>query len=77
MIKLTEKEWHAIHDRIKQDYPASVLLIRDKCRRVLGFTSRTHKEWRQTNGGRWTPVITTFLDFYDDSAETMFRLKYL
>ncbi len=77
MIKLTEEEWHAIYQRIKQDQPASVLLIRDKCRRVLGFTPRTHKEWRQSNSGRWIPVSTTFLDFYDDGAETMFRLRYM
>jgi hypothetical protein len=44
-IILSEKNWLAIYNQIAKEYPPSVLLIRDRMRSVLGFTSRTHEEW--------------------------------
>lgn len=83
-IKLSEPDWATLHDRIKQDYPKSVWLVRDKMRRVLGFVPREHKEWRSYDPNtiikdHWWghgPTITIYLDFYDDSKKTIFLLKY-
>lgn len=68
-IKLSEKQWDKLHKRLKADYPLSVVAIRDKMRRVLGFTTRTDR-----TQDYWKPVI--HLDFYDEKMKTMFLLKY-
>ena len=74
MIKLTEKQWGKIYKLIAQEFPPSYLLIRDVQRRELGFNSRRHSYYDIDNY-RWTEEIC--LDFYDDTKETWFRLKYL
>jgi hypothetical protein len=77
------KSWDAIHGLIQEKYPPSVLLIRDKMKRVLGFTTRTHQEWFHRNAesknlGYGTMYYETYmhLDFYDEPKRTMFLLKY-
>lgn len=83
-IKLSEPDWATLHDRLKQDYPLSVILVRDKMRRVLGFVPREHEEWHTLNSDDirskgWKhryPTTTIYLDFYDDRKKTMFMLKY-
>lgn len=77
MITLTKKQWQQIRSRLEQEYSPSHLLIREKCRRVLGFTPRDHKQWKLGEYGRWEVEYVVYLDFYDDATETMFRLKYL
>lgn len=72
MITLTEKQWAKIHRQIAQEYPPSHLLIRDVMKRELGFTSRRHRRWNNEHY-----VFDICLDFYDDTKETWFRLKYL
>jgi hypothetical protein len=82
-IVLSEAAWLKIYNQIAKNYPPSVLLIRDKMRSVLGFTSRTHNEWSDSHvdiGGsrfetRWQ-ITTIHLDFYNESKRTMFLLKY-
>jgi hypothetical protein len=82
-IVLSEKTWAKIYNNISQNYPPSVLLIRDRMRSVLGFTSRTHEEWMDSEvnvndvsyGTRWR-VTTIHLDFYSEPKRTMFLLKY-
>lgn len=82
-VVLSEKAWAKIHRNIAQNYPPSVLLIRDRMREVLGFTTRTHEEWidREVNindvgyGTRWR-MTTIHLDFYSEPKRTMFLLKY-
>jgi hypothetical protein len=82
-IILSEKAWLNIYNRIAKEYPPSVLLIRDKMRSVLGFTSRTHSEWSDSHvdiGGsrfetRWQ-ITNIHLDFYNEPKRTMFLLKY-
>ena len=73
MITLSTPEWTRIRQQLKQDYnwKPSVLLIRETMRRELGFTVRLHTEFVES----YKEII--YLDFYDDAAETMFRLKYL
>lgn len=75
-IKLSEPDWATLHDRLKQDYPKSVWLVRDKMRRVLGFVTREHEEWRKVDMGGAYPETTIHLDFYDDRKKTMFMMKY-
>jgi hypothetical protein len=46
-------------------------------RRELGFTTRAHEHW-VNDGDIGSGFRTTmYLDFYDDAAETFFRMKYL
>ena len=72
-IVLSQKQWAEIYNLIAKNYPHSVLLIRDKMKAVLGFTSRTHTEW--------DPEMVFYkehihLDFYDEPKRTMFLLRY-
>lgn len=73
-IELSDLEWTAVCDKLSVRYAdrPSILLIRDKMKRELGFTIRYHTA--QSNG--W-PDTRIFLDFYSDEAATMFRLTYL
>ena len=83
-IKLSEPDWATLHDRLKQDYPKSVILIREKMKRVLGFVPREHIEWHEHDDSTpafkgWRSlygVTTIHLDFYDDRKKTMFMMKY-
>jgi len=82
-VVLSEKAWAKIYQNIAQNYPPSVLLIRDKMRSVLGFTSRTHESWIDSHvdindvsyGTKWR-TTTIHLDFYSEPKRTMFLLKY-
>ena len=82
-VILSEKNWLAIYNQIAKEYPPSVLLIRDRMRSVLGFTSRTHEEWvdrdvdrRDVGYGTKYRITTIHLDFYNEPKRTMFLLKY-
>jgi hypothetical protein len=84
-IVLSEASWLKIYNHIARTYPPSVFLIRDKMRKVLGFTSRTHEEWveydqslNRRNDGFTAKycVISIHLDFYNEPKRTMFLLKY-
>jgi len=82
MITLTEDEWTQIRKRLKEDYKwkPSVLLIRETMRRELGFTTRMHEHcqpWADNGDIGSGYRVTMYLDFYDDAAETFFRMKYL
>ncbi len=77
MIKLTPNQWHVLRDRLRQDYPASVMLIRSRMREVLGFTDRSHVHWFRPLGSsvaRGNQEV--HLDFFNDALETFFRIKY-
>jgi hypothetical protein len=73
MIKLTQSQWAVIREKLSKENPPSVMLIRYRMREVLGFTVRVQQE--QTGSFRWTDYI--MLDFYSESMETFFRLKYI
>jgi hypothetical protein len=82
-IVLTEGTWLKIYNQIAKTYPPSVLLIRDRMRAVLGFTSRTHQEWidqevdvKDIRYRTKYPITTIHLDFYSEPKRTMFLLKY-
>lgn len=91
-IKLKPDEWDKIYLKIKEEFAdqPSIFMIRGRMREVLGFTQRTHRYWEPDSGRYWEPdsgtrsydgggryVTEIHLDFYDESAQTMFRLKYL
>jgi hypothetical protein len=79
MITLTEDEWTRIRKQLKAEYAwkPSVLLIRETMRRELGFTTRLHQHWVNDGdlGSGYRESVC--LDFYNDAAETFFRMKYL
>ena len=80
MIELKHHHWEEILQRIRQEYAAepSVYLMRSKMRDVLGFVPRNHQQWIDgKDGSRGYFKEMIFLDFYNDAAETFFRLKYL
>jgi len=82
-IILTKEKWFRLLERLGQDYPKSVKMVRWKTKEVLGFTAREHEEWHDRNvssrevgyGTRYR-VTTIHLDFYDEKKRTMFLLKY-
>lgn len=77
MIKLTTKQWHVLRDRLRQDYPSSVMLIRSRMREVLGFTDRAHVHWFTPPGSSVSRAHHQIhLDFFNHVLETFFRIKY-
>ena len=82
-IVLSKKAWLKIYNQIAKTYPPSVLLIRNRMKEVLGFTSRTHEEWinqevdiKDIRYGTRFRITTIHLDFYNEPKRTMFLLKY-
>jgi len=79
---LTQASWAKIYNQIANEYPPSVLLVRDKMKAVLGFTSRTHEEWVEfqlwAEGSKTRHQLesTIHLDFYNEPKRTFFLLKY-
>ena len=71
-IVISKKQWKVLKDKINYDYPPSVSLVREKMKRVLGFTPRLHETWDARSGYTYT----MHLDFFDDAKLTMFLLKY-
>ena len=69
MITLSLQQWQAILIKLKAEYPSSVFLIRSKMRETLGFTLRNYEEYSLR------PLLV--LDFFDDTLETYFRMRYL
>ena len=81
-IVLTEPQWINLKEHLLTLYPRSHIIIGWKCKEKLGFTPREHTEWVDSKNlpdcrkatGRF--VTTIRLDFYNDSVQTMFRLRY-
>ena len=79
MITLSERDWKPIRQRLREEYSwkPSVMMIREVMKRELGFTIRYHADWITDTDGRNVHKEMVCLDFYDESSETLFRLKYL
>lgn len=74
-IVLTVSQWQQIRTKLQTAYPKTVFMLRDKMKRVLGFTVREHKEWvPKMDGGHSDYQI--HLDFYSENKRTMFLLKF-
>lgn len=72
-IKISFSAWPKIYNQLAKDYPPSTIIIRDKMRRTLGFTTRHHKQW---DPGMVSYNEYMFLDFYDEKKKSMFLLRY-
>lgn len=79
MITLSEREWTRVRKQLQEEYAwkPSVFMIRETMKRELGFTTRYHQDWITDTNGRHTHREMICLDFYNDAAESWFRLKYL
>ena len=74
-IVLSTGKWIRLKSKLLEDYPRSVVLIRQRSKEVLGFVSREFEEWN-TDSGHWQQNRDVRLDFYNDAKRTMFMLKY-
>lgn len=72
-IKLQTKQWNRLQERLREEHPLSVLAIRDKMKRVLGFTTR-NSYGPLPGSDIHEPIV--HLDFFDEPKKTMFLLKY-
>lgn len=74
-LVMSEQDWAKLRYQLTLTQPKSVMLSRSKMREVLGFTPRTHTEWKDDEFGP-SPATIIHLDFFDDSKRTFFLLKY-
>lgn len=44
-LVLSPRSWRVIRAMLQEEHPKTVFMIRDKMKRVLGFTVREHQEW--------------------------------
>ena len=75
MITLEPREWTRIRKQLKLEYAGqpSIFMIREVMKRELGFTTRYHQVYSNQTGY----IEHVCLDFYNDAAESWFRLKYM
>jgi hypothetical protein len=73
MITLSAAEWAKLSVRLTEDHCRSTMLLRNKQKEVLGFTVR-YGVYEYSNNVMGRGI---FLDFFDDTQETWFRLHYL
>lgn len=73
-LTLDDGQWLTIRDQIRAEHGDSMILLREKMKRELGFTVRTHSYWDYTIDMH---KQDTRIDFYNETAATYFRLKYL
>lgn len=80
---LKHREWERIFAKIKEEYAdtPSMFLIRGKMREQLGFTVREHTHYNSdivyVDTDDWRDQRSQIhIDFYSESARTMFLLKY-
>ena len=74
-LKLTVEQWRKIRADLQTEHPKTVFMLKEKMKRVLGFTVREHNEWiPKLDGGYSDHSIR--LDFYNERKYTMFILKY-
>lgn len=76
-IEISHSQWTKLVEQLKKDYPPSVLLIREKSKVKLGFTTREYKDWDNDMGkyGGWRKNCI-MLDFYSEKKRTFFIMKY-
>jgi hypothetical protein len=74
-VVLSVSQWIRIKEELHTEYPRTVFMLRDKMKRVLGFTVREHNEWvAKPDGGH--SEFSIRLDFYSERKYTMFLLKF-
>lgn len=73
-LKLTIRQWQRIRAEMHNDYPKTVFMIRDKMKRVLGFTVREHQEWI-TDPKAYTEEATSFSNLIDFEQDGWYKGK--
>jgi len=72
--------WADIYGMILRDY-GNGMMVRTRLQRELGFTYRRHQAWFKVphSDGRTYKYCEdqVHLDFYSESAQSWFELKYL
>ena len=72
--------WTDIYSAILRDYGMG-MAVRTRLRRELGFTYRNHQEWivfdRSGDRERKYCEEQVHLDFYSESAQSWFILRYI
>lgn len=71
--KLTRKQWNLLSDKLKQDYPLSTFLLRNRMKETLGFVNRDHRYYDPVKHQYHEYV---YLDWYSEPKRTLFLLKY-
>ncbi len=76
-VEISHSQWSKLLTRLREDYPPSVILIREKMRSKLGFTNREYKDWDK-DMGKWGGYRKNcvMLDFYSEKKRTFFIMKY-
>jgi hypothetical protein len=72
-------DWSAIYAKILKDFGMG-MAVRTRLRRELGFTYRNHQEWiqiKKMDGGHKYCEQQVHVDFYTESAQSWFQLRYL
>lgn len=72
-VVLTLDQWKQIRLMLQEEHPKTVFMIRDKMKRVLGFTVREHRQWDE---GVVNMMFQIHLDFYSQNKRTMFLMKF-
>lgn len=72
-IQLSLRTWLKVYNQLAKDYSPSVLIIRDKMRRTLGFTVRRYQQGDPSMVSYYESI---FLDFYDEKKKSMFLLRF-
>jgi hypothetical protein len=73
------RDWSAIYGRILLEFGMG-MAVRTRMRRELGFTYRWHNQWITEPGDDYVRRYLQeqiHLDFYSESAQSWFQLKYL
>jgi hypothetical protein len=74
-VILNVEQWKTIRTELQTEHSKTVFMLREKMKRVLGFTVREHNEWViKPDGGYGDHQI--HLDFYSEKKRTMFLLKF-
>ena len=74
-VILNVEQWKTIRTELQTEHSKTVFMLREKMKRVLGFTVREHNEWAiKPDGGYGEHQI--HLDFYSEKKRTMFLLKF-
>lgn len=75
-LAISHPAWDKLKEKIIEDYGRATVLISWRLREHVGFTVREHTDYQSGDNGGWITGNTIRLDFWDDSMQTMFLLRY-
>lgn len=67
-LKLTRSQWDSIRKELHKEHPNSVFMLRERTKRVLGFTVREHIGYRL----RTPKELDDYRKQDNDPADTLF-----